>query len=341
MSRAVSLTRSTPGAADPVRADPAAFSLKDRALGEDVALNALSMVGLKRLDNIEACVTAIVKEGVAGDLIETGCAKGGSCILMKAVLRAHKDRERKVVCCDTFAGSKPPPPPAVALLLRPLWALVWLLAWVPSYAWHRKLYAALMRMQHSFPVDMEHTSSDTIRSFLFYVRNGHRFAQPTGAVTGTGLDDVKSHFARLGLLDDRVLFLKGFFAETLPAAPVRRSRSSASTATSTSTVDALVALYPAAARRLLHRRRLLPVRGVPPGDRRVPRRARHRRRARPHRQLLGVLAPRERRARTTPFSTSHHRGAARGGDVLLMLARMLRDADVVAGAKKSTAATIR
>ena len=98
-SHTVSLTRSiAEGRPDPVRADPAAFSLKDRALGEDVALNALSMVGLKRLDNIEACVAAIVKEGVAGDLIETGCAKGGSCILMKAVLRAHKDRERKVVC---------------------------------------------------------------------------------------------------------------------------------------------------------------------------------------------------------------------------------------------------
>ena len=245
-SHTVSLTRSiAEGRPDPVRADPAAFSLKDRALGEDVALNALSMVGLKRLDNIEACVTAIVKEGVAGDLIETGCAKGGSCILMKAVLRAHKDRERKVVCCDTFAGSKPPPPPAVALLFRPLWALVWLLAWVPSYAWHRKLYAALMRMQHSFPVDMEHTSSDTIRSFLFYVRNGHRFAQPTGAVTGTGLDDVKSHFARLGLLDDRVLFLKGFFAETLPAAPVEKiALLRLDGDLYASTVDALVALYP-------------------------------------------------------------------------------------------------
>ena len=198
--------------------------------------------------------------------------QGRRAILMKAVLRAHKDRERKVVCCDTFAGStRPPPPPAVALLFRPLWALVWLLAWVPSYAWHRKLYAALMRMQHSFPVDMEHTSSDTIRSFLFYVRNGHRFAQPAGAVTGTGLDDVKSHFARLGLLDDRVLFLKGFFAETLPAAPVREDRAPPPRRRPLR-VDrrrARRAVPEAAARRLLHRRRLLPVRGVPPGDRRV------------------------------------------------------------------------
>ena len=44
-SHTVSLTRSiAEGRPDPVRADPAAFSLKDRALGEDVALNALSMV---------------------------------------------------------------------------------------------------------------------------------------------------------------------------------------------------------------------------------------------------------------------------------------------------------
>ena len=76
-----------------------------------------------------------------------------------------------------------------------------------------------MRLQHSFPVDVDHTSHDTIRSFLFFVRNAPFFKQPAGHCTGTALAEVKSNFARLGLLDERVLFLKGFFSETLPAAP--------------------------------------------------------------------------------------------------------------------------
>ncbi len=34
------------------------------------------------------------------------------------------------------------------------------------------------------------------------------------------LDEVKDNFARYGLLDDKVCFLKGFFGETLPGAPI-------------------------------------------------------------------------------------------------------------------------
>ena len=33
---------------------------------------------------------------------------------------------------------------------------------------------------------------------------------------------VEANFRRYGLLDERVLFLKGFFSETLPSAPVRK-----------------------------------------------------------------------------------------------------------------------
>lgn len=34
------------------------------------------------------------------------------------------------------------------------------------------------------------------------------------------LDEVKSNFARYGLLDDQVVFLKGFFKNTLPTATI-------------------------------------------------------------------------------------------------------------------------
>ncbi len=36
------------------------------------------------------------------------------------------------------------------------------------------------------------------------------------------LEDVKANFARYGLLDDQVVFLKGLFRETLPSAPIER-----------------------------------------------------------------------------------------------------------------------
>jgi O-methyltransferase len=36
------------------------------------------------------------------------------------------------------------------------------------------------------------------------------------------LETVRNNFARYGLLDDQVVFLKGFFSETLPAAPIRQ-----------------------------------------------------------------------------------------------------------------------
>ena len=36
------------------------------------------------------------------------------------------------------------------------------------------------------------------------------------------LEAVKNNFARYGLLDEQVVFLKGFFSETLPKAPVRQ-----------------------------------------------------------------------------------------------------------------------
>ena len=36
------------------------------------------------------------------------------------------------------------------------------------------------------------------------------------------LDEVKSNFAAYGMLDNNVRFLKGFFADTLPKAPIQK-----------------------------------------------------------------------------------------------------------------------
>lgn len=206
------------------------------------------MIGQKRLDSLQACVETLLAEKVPGDLIETGVAKGGACILMRAVLRVRKERSRRVICCDTYSAGQENnkrPRPAMAFVFRPLFSLVALATRVPVGAWHRRLYAILMKLQHSFPVDPASVTQDTIDSFLFYVRSGARFLRPVVPGVGTSLEAVRSHFARLGLLDDQVVFLKGFFEDTLPDAPTEQlALLRLDGDLYASTRDALVHLYP-------------------------------------------------------------------------------------------------
>jgi O-methyltransferase len=75
-----------------------------RSGGRDVPAQAETMVGLARLDNIQSCVTDVVKNGVPGDLIETGVWRGGATILMRAVLRVLDDTTRIVWVADSFRG---------------------------------------------------------------------------------------------------------------------------------------------------------------------------------------------------------------------------------------------
>src|SRR4051812_30761651 len=51
--------------------------LEARAIGRDWPLEAETMVGLRRLDNVEQCVRDVVERGVPGDLMETGAWRGG------------------------------------------------------------------------------------------------------------------------------------------------------------------------------------------------------------------------------------------------------------------------
>ena len=59
------------------------------------------------------------------------------------------------------------------------------------------------------------------------------------------LEDVQANFVRYGLLDDQVKFLKGWFKDTLPTAPIERLAVMRLDADMyESTMDALTALYP-------------------------------------------------------------------------------------------------
>jgi O-methyltransferase len=121
--------------------------------------DAETMLGVRQLDQMQACISDVLDRGVPGDVLEAGVWRGGMTIFMRAVIKSKGDTNRRVWVADSFAG-------------------------LPK------------------PVD----SFDS-------------FGWKAGDMA-VGLDEVRSNFARYGLLDDRVVFLKGFFSETLPSAPI-------------------------------------------------------------------------------------------------------------------------
>ena len=82
--------------------------MDERQDGRDWPLEAETMVGLKRLENLQHCVTSVIRNGVPGDLIETGVWRGGSSIFMRAVLKAYGECSRKVWLADSFRGLPQP-----------------------------------------------------------------------------------------------------------------------------------------------------------------------------------------------------------------------------------------
>lgn len=66
-----------------------------------------TLVGRKRLDNLQFCVEQILGDGIDGDLLEAGAWRGGCCILMRAVLAARECADRKVWVADSFEGLPP------------------------------------------------------------------------------------------------------------------------------------------------------------------------------------------------------------------------------------------
>ena len=58
------------------------FEMQLRADGQDWPSAAHTMVGLKRLDNVQFCVEDVLAHGVPGDLMETGVWRGGTVIMM-------------------------------------------------------------------------------------------------------------------------------------------------------------------------------------------------------------------------------------------------------------------
>ncbi len=86
------------------------FNVTLRAEGGDQPLLAHTMIGLKRLDNLQFCVEQTLLNNIPGDLIETGVWRGGASIFMRAILKASGVTERQVWVADSFAGLPAPKP---------------------------------------------------------------------------------------------------------------------------------------------------------------------------------------------------------------------------------------
>ena len=84
------------------------YDLGERENGRDWPARAESMIGLRRMDNIQYCVQTVLDDDVPGDLIEAGVWRGGACIFMKANLVARGDTTRTVWVADSFEGLPPP-----------------------------------------------------------------------------------------------------------------------------------------------------------------------------------------------------------------------------------------
>ena len=123
-----------------------------------------SMIGMKRLNNIQYCIEEVLKNNIEGDVIETGVWRGGASILMKGLLKCYCSN-KKVFVADSFEGLPPPDP--------------------------------------RYPADKgdEHHKIDYL---------------------AVSLDEVMSNFKRYDLLDENVIFLKGFFEHSLPHAPINK-----------------------------------------------------------------------------------------------------------------------
>ena len=79
-------------------------------LGHNWPPYATTMVGIKRLDNLQFIIETIIKEKVDGDFVEAGVWRGGASIFMHGVLKAHGITDRFIWVCDSFEGIPKPEP---------------------------------------------------------------------------------------------------------------------------------------------------------------------------------------------------------------------------------------
>src|SRR5689334_17606359 len=79
---------------NPVNAGP--FRAELRTEGYDWPAVAHTMIGVRRLKNVQELAQRAIDEAIPGDLIEAGVWRGGCCIFMRGILAANSIFDRKV-----------------------------------------------------------------------------------------------------------------------------------------------------------------------------------------------------------------------------------------------------
>ena len=129
-----------------------------RLEGLDWPEDAVTMIGLKRMNNLHEMLDYVRQNNIEGDLMETGVWKGGATIFMKLYCDMYS-MDKKVFVCDSFAGLPKP----------------------------------------SGKFIQDHGDTHYIETKL-----------------AISLEQVQNHFKIFKCLDEKVIFIKGFFGETLP-----------------------------------------------------------------------------------------------------------------------------
>lgn len=69
-----------------------------------------TMIGMKRLNNLQFCIEQTIQDDVPGDILEAGVWRGGACILARGVLKARGITNKSVWVADSFQGLPVPDP---------------------------------------------------------------------------------------------------------------------------------------------------------------------------------------------------------------------------------------
>ena len=81
---------------------------EERLAGKIWPEKAHTMIGLKRLNNIQFCVEEVIKNNIKGDMIETGVWRGGAVIFMRMLLKHYNISDKMVYVADSFEGLPKP-----------------------------------------------------------------------------------------------------------------------------------------------------------------------------------------------------------------------------------------
>jgi O-methyltransferase len=168
-----------------------------------------TLIGPKRLDNIEQCIKHITSNNVEGDIVEAGCWRGGALIYLKACLETYKNNspiQRKVWGADLFPeSSQLITSRSKVMILKSLLKIRKLL---PTYIRQR----LANRIMEAFPNERyDNSTLDKIFAFansLTYIEKEY--------VISTAHQDLLEAFKRYDLFDDSIRLMPGWFNTTLP-----------------------------------------------------------------------------------------------------------------------------